>query len=203
MTIAERCEGESVRPPRIISISVRKLFGSLDHDIDLCREDRVTLIHGINGVGKTKLLELTAALTQGHMARLMEVPFEELRVGFDDGMSVVVTQDSQRQQPLFKEDGRRRHRRFSKLARRTGLEVRRIRTATGEVIAQLPSSEIAESFELASRKLSIPPWVERLSSGDWLDTRRAQVSVPSSGVRRSSSVLCSLVQFNLLGPKLS
>jgi len=29
------------------------------------------------------------------------------------------------------------------------------------------------------------------------------VSVPSSGVRRSSSVLCSLVQFNLLGPKLS
>lgn len=175
MMPAEPCEGEAARPPRIIRISVQKLFGSLDHDIELRRTDRVTLIHGINGVGKTKLLELTAALTQGRLDRLMEVPFEELRVGFDDGMTVVVAQDSQRQQPLFKEGPRLRSRRSGKIARRVGLEIRRIRTATGETIADLPSSAIAESLELAARKFGLPPWLEPLASGDWLDTRTNRV----------------------------
>lgn len=42
---------------RIESISVEGLFGLYDHTIPLNLEDRVTIIHGPNGVGKTKILE--------------------------------------------------------------------------------------------------------------------------------------------------
>lgn len=40
---------------RIKSVSVEGLFGLYDHTIPLNLEDRVTVIHGPNGVGKTKL----------------------------------------------------------------------------------------------------------------------------------------------------
>ena len=41
---------------RIASFGTEKLFGIFDHRIDLKNDQRVTLIHGPNGFGKTTLL---------------------------------------------------------------------------------------------------------------------------------------------------
>lgn len=43
---------------RVVEIGVRGLFGLYDHTIKLNSAERITIIHGPNGVGKTKVLEM-------------------------------------------------------------------------------------------------------------------------------------------------
>jgi len=43
---------------RISSIRVEGLFDQFDHQVDLKLDDRVTILHGPNGVGKTMLLRM-------------------------------------------------------------------------------------------------------------------------------------------------
>ena len=93
MTSLTETSDKEQRPPRIVRIQVEKLFGVLNHDVRLNREDRVTILHGINGVGKTKLLELTAALTRGQVGKLAEIPFESLRLELDDGTAIEARPD--------------------------------------------------------------------------------------------------------------
>ena len=48
---------------RVSEISVTGLFGIFNHHIPLTHSDRVTIIHGPNGLGKTMMLRMIAALT--------------------------------------------------------------------------------------------------------------------------------------------
>jgi predicted ATP-binding protein involved in virulence len=73
-----------VSAQRIKSIHVRKLFGVYDHDIALNINERVTIIHGPNGVGKTALLRLTNALLLGNYLTILKTPFEKFEIRFLD-----------------------------------------------------------------------------------------------------------------------
>ncbi len=78
---------------RIKEISVKKLFGTFDHTIPLNMEDRVTVIIGPNGYGKTSLLKLINAVFSYDIETILTIPFEEMRVDFedsDDGVSHIV-----------------------------------------------------------------------------------------------------------------
>ncbi len=77
---------------RIVEIEVEQLFGTFDHRIPLNIDDRITLIHGPNGFGKTILLEMLYGLFNGRYSVLRKVPFQELVVRFDDGGEVSVRQ---------------------------------------------------------------------------------------------------------------
>ena len=66
-------------------IELLGLFRQYDHIIPLQREDRVTILHGRNGVGKTVTLSLIAALLEGNWSRLKDIPFDKLRITFTDG----------------------------------------------------------------------------------------------------------------------
>ncbi len=50
---------------RVCRISVTKLFGVFDHVIPLNRDERITIIHGPNGYGKTVILQLLNAMFDG------------------------------------------------------------------------------------------------------------------------------------------
>src|SRR5689334_9176783 len=52
---------------RVTKIRVEELFDRYTHEVPLRLNDRVTIIHGPNGVGKTVLLRLTAALLAGRI----------------------------------------------------------------------------------------------------------------------------------------
>lgn len=78
---------------KIKHISVRGLFGNLDHEIPLS-EGGLTFIHGPNGCGKTTVLRLVHALLTGELQILKTVDFRELEISYSDGQAVIVTRTS-------------------------------------------------------------------------------------------------------------
>lgn len=70
---------------RIESLRVDELFGRYSHAITLHGDDRVTIMHGPNGVGKTVLLRLVAAAFTTSPVFLLKTKFRHFEVRFDDG----------------------------------------------------------------------------------------------------------------------
>ncbi len=75
---------------RIKQISVKSLFGIFDHVIPLNTDERITIIHGPNGFGKTAVLRLLNGLFNSRYSELRTIPFSNFRVEFDDGSSVEI-----------------------------------------------------------------------------------------------------------------
>ncbi|WP_414496177.1 AAA family ATPase [Stenotrophomonas maltophilia] len=75
---------------RVTEIKVGGLFGLYDHTIRLQRNERITIIHGPNGVGKTLVLKAVAAFFNGNFAALTLIPFDRLEITVDSGDAVLV-----------------------------------------------------------------------------------------------------------------
>ena len=75
---------------RIIEVSVKNLFGTFDHVVPLKTKDRITIIHGPNGFGKTIMLRMIYALFTRRYHSLLNVPFDEFLVRFDDGNNLLL-----------------------------------------------------------------------------------------------------------------
>jgi predicted ATP-dependent endonuclease of OLD family len=80
---------------RIKQISIHGLFGIFDHVIPLNLCDRITIIHGPNGFGKTVVLRVLNALFEGAYTILAEIPFREFCVEFDNGNSLEIIKDAE------------------------------------------------------------------------------------------------------------
>ena len=76
---------------RVTEISVKGLFGVFDHVIPLNLEDRITIIHGPNGVGKTVVLKMIHALFNRRYELLQNFPFTEFSISFDNETKIQVT----------------------------------------------------------------------------------------------------------------
>jgi len=73
---------------RLEQIEVDRLFNVYDHRIDLKMDDRVTLLHGPNGTGKTVILRMIDALLNDRLSYFQRIPFSRLAVQFHDGSSI-------------------------------------------------------------------------------------------------------------------
>ncbi|EAW38054.1 AAA family ATPase [Lyngbya sp. PCC 8106] len=76
---------------RIKEISVKNLFGMFDHVIPMNLDERITIIHGPNGVGKTILLKILNSLFNSQYYFLHTISFTEFRLDFDDESYLVIT----------------------------------------------------------------------------------------------------------------
>ena len=110
-----KCLGESYqsnfrggRALRIKKISVDKLFGIFNHDIGMKLDDRITIIHGPNGYGKTTILRLVNALFSRRYFDLRHTPFHEFEVELEDGTSIVVTKSNGEGRGGFAKDTKRK-----------------------------------------------------------------------------------------------
>lgn len=79
---------ETQPAPRITRIEVTGLFGLYDHIIALNLEDRVTILHGPNGVGKTVLLKMIRAVLSAELRDLAEIPFRRFQLDFSSGPAI-------------------------------------------------------------------------------------------------------------------
>ena len=69
---------------KITKISVEGLFGIFDHFIPLNIDERITIIHGLNGFGKSNILRMLDGLVNFKYSVLINVPFNNFKVYFDD-----------------------------------------------------------------------------------------------------------------------
>ncbi|MDJ1172622.1 AAA family ATPase [Roseofilum capinflatum] len=76
---------------KIQQISITGLFGVFDHVIPLNQDDRITIIHGPNGFGKTSILRLIDGLFNAKYSVLNSIPFSTFKLAFDDGNTLEVS----------------------------------------------------------------------------------------------------------------
>ncbi len=81
---------------RVKSIHVRGLFGMYDHDVVLNESERMTVVHGPNGVGKTVLFKLVQDLLAGQGVDLLRFPFQECRIEFTNKATLTAQRDHER-----------------------------------------------------------------------------------------------------------
>lgn len=75
---------------RINKVIITRLFGMFDHDIPFKVDDRITIIHGPNGVGKTTILKLIADLFSMRFRSLRSTPYDQLIINFDNNSILTI-----------------------------------------------------------------------------------------------------------------
>ena len=79
---------------QIKQISVTGLFGIFDHVIPLNTNDRITIVHGPNGFGKTAMLRLLNGFFNSRYSVFREIPFTHFQILFNDDRIIDVVRDS-------------------------------------------------------------------------------------------------------------
>ncbi len=69
---------------RIKSLSIKNLFGVFNHQLEFKYTNRVMLIHGPNGYGKTAILKIIHAIFNNELSYLRKLPFLEIIFTFDN-----------------------------------------------------------------------------------------------------------------------
>lgn len=72
---------------RVQRLFIQKLFGEGSHDIDVRfnLEGRVTILHGLNGSGKTITLQLLDAVLKGEFEAILKYPLTKFLLEFEGG----------------------------------------------------------------------------------------------------------------------
>ncbi len=70
-------------------VRVKGLFDDFDHDLAFGTSERIMLVIGPNGFGKTTTLKLINVLFNHAINRLASMPFREVDVSFDDGTRLI------------------------------------------------------------------------------------------------------------------
>lgn len=76
---------------RLAHIRVTKLFGLFDHSVPVRLNDRITIIHGPNGFGKTAILQMVEALLTNQFSTFRRIPFATFAISFVGGAELQVT----------------------------------------------------------------------------------------------------------------
>jgi len=83
---------------RISQIIVEKLFGVFDYTIPMNMDDRITIIHGPNGFGKTAILRLINGLFNSRYSELRNIPYKEFKVVFSDESVLTVSKTTEQRE---------------------------------------------------------------------------------------------------------
>lgn len=70
--------------PALVDVSVSGLFGHFTHRVEFPPDWEFVILHGVNGIGKTKVLDIIKSALVGNMRRLSLVPFATATLKFED-----------------------------------------------------------------------------------------------------------------------
>lgn len=139
---------------RIKSIKVTGLFGLYDHQVTL-KEDRVTVIHGPNGVGKTVFLKLTNAFLKGRYNEIARVSFKAFEILFDDGSVARINVEDETTTP-----------------KRVQLTFEANASAIDSVTID---GESLNTQRLAHQISEASPYISQIGPDEWIDRRTEEV----------------------------
>ena len=164
---------------RVSAIRVRKLFGIYDHDVVLKTKERLTIIHGPNGVGKTAFLGLTSSLLGGQYGELAKTPFEDFWIEFSDGSKAGMSKISS------KSNGTR--------------EVRFYFEKSGERHSSLQTTqELFDPSSVAAQIERGSPYLSQIGPDECVDRRTDEVISASEVIARYSDTMPEKARNRLL-----
>ena len=77
------------------SVRVKGLFDHFDHDLAFGSDERIMIVIGPNGIGKTTTLMLIDVLFNQSVRRLASMPFGEIEISFDEGANLIATRETE------------------------------------------------------------------------------------------------------------
>jgi predicted ATP-binding protein involved in virulence len=160
---------------RVTHVNVTGLFGIFNHPIDFKLDDRITIIHGPNGYGKTIVLKMIEGILSGSYAIFSKVPFSSFELHFDDQSKVIVRRDLSllhNSEKSSKDGGtiqqRKRERERAKAITAIFVDAQGTEHPVKLIERQLNSKQ---RFELDRR---LPSWVRNVGNS-WIDERKNKV----------------------------
>jgi predicted ATPase len=154
---------------RVKQIATKRLFGLYDHKVPLHLDDRVTIIHGANGVGKTILLRLVHALFSQDYAFLMSVPYEEVEITLDDGTQLTI-QNIGHFKPPRPRDLLLDPRDLAEIKERRGIAITVTAPSSERSFVEVHADQF--SYERwASRFEASTPWIREIAPEIYYDSR--------------------------------
>ncbi len=186
-------------------VRVKGLFGDFDHDLAFADDERIMILVGPNGFGKTTTLTLIDMLFNRSLDRLATLPFRELEVAFDDETTLVaaktaddrppdpgrlpltLTANANGEQKEFQPD-RSRAKRQSLVDHFSGLPGVGVRERyDAESYAEHDSEDALALYSLLSpRPTELPGWLRNILDSvtvRFVDTERLNVNPPTPGTR--------------------
>lgn len=160
---------------RVKSVSVKKLFGIYDHSISLRVDERVTIIHGPNGVGKTVILKLLAALFSGRLHEFGRVPLDRFEVQLTDGTTISVSTEDVRAPGRQGIDP-------SSILRLTVAE-----NGKKPLMADLDFKPPDEPWIILAQQVA--PWLDQMAADDEVDSVPKQLAAESERLRRRAEAM--------------
>ena len=147
---------------RIAEVEVKGLFGLYDHLIKLFLKDRITIIHGQNGVGKTALLRLIEALVKGKYIQLINTPLASFCLRLTDNSEIGIRKIYKKNEDDNKEGN-------------IGLTE----------VYYIDNTKHQENIEIATNQTKLEtilrmvdreiPWIRRIGEDQWYDRQRDEI----------------------------
>lgn len=75
---------------KITQIFISGLFGVFNHRINLNNNEKITIIHGPNGFGKTAIFRILNAFFNSHYSKLSRIIFDSLYIYFQNGSQLEI-----------------------------------------------------------------------------------------------------------------
>jgi predicted ATP-binding protein involved in virulence len=142
---------------RLVSFAAVDLFGIFNHTVELNQEERVTIIYGPNGFGKTTLLRLVRGFFSKDFEVFGKTPFKLFSMTFDDGRALTVEKA-----PSSEEQ--------------SGLPSCIISELVDGVIVHSQRVQAVSPKSLTGRQLErVAPYMRSLSGDLWEDTRDGEL----------------------------
>ena len=89
---------------KLATISVQGLFERFDHDLVFKPNERITIMIGPNGFGKTMILQILNALFNLELNSLHRMPFQHIVVHFDDSSILEVSRLQEQRDPAIRQN---------------------------------------------------------------------------------------------------
>lgn len=89
---------------RLVRVEITALLGRFSPTIDIPSDWEFVILHGPNGVGKTRMLEIISAALQLRVRSLEGLPFRAATFRFDDGTELAVSKEKRSNDALLDEE---------------------------------------------------------------------------------------------------
>ncbi len=89
---------------RLLEVEINGLLGRFSHTVTIPDDWEFVILHGPNGVGKTRFLEVIANTLGFRAHTLLDQPFERARFAFSDGVFLEVSKGADEELPFSTED---------------------------------------------------------------------------------------------------